>query len=127
MLATEASLKTELEASKEKHDPANKDRSLMVTDLLPYVVKTLLSSKSFSTLLADLQRKAILVSRAQASEEVVDIGLGLELGSGSGDWLELWKEARDWLGTLKPTYILLASPRGVLSLADLSCHALAFQ
>nr|GFC38230.1 hypothetical protein [Tanacetum cinerariifolium] len=64
-VATEASLKTELEVFKEKLDSANEDRSLMVTDLLPHVVKILISSDSFSTLLAGLQRKACLLA-AQA-------------------------------------------------------------
>ncbi|GKD97847.1 hypothetical protein Tco_1381744 [Tanacetum coccineum] len=77
MLATEASLKTELEALKEKLDLANEDRSLMVTGLLPHVVKTLFSSNFFSILLADLQTKAMLVSRVQAFEEVVGICLGV--------------------------------------------------
>nr|GEZ21086.1 hypothetical protein [Tanacetum cinerariifolium] len=56
-----------------------RSRALMVTDLLPHVVKTLISCDSFSTLLADLQRKAILVSRAQAFEEVTSMGLAFQL------------------------------------------------
>ncbi|GJX03636.1 hypothetical protein Tco_0189552, partial [Tanacetum coccineum] len=81
MLATEASLKTELEALKEKLNLDNEDRSLMVTGLLPHVVKTLFSSNFFSILLADLQTNAMLVSRAQAFEEVAGIGLGSLFGS----------------------------------------------
>ncbi|GKC73217.1 hypothetical protein Tco_1119100, partial [Tanacetum coccineum] len=57
MLATEASLKAEIESLKEKLDSAVEDRSLMVTDLLPHAVKVLLSSDSFSSLLVDLQKK----------------------------------------------------------------------
>ncbi|GJZ48606.1 hypothetical protein Tco_0602438 [Tanacetum coccineum] len=77
MLATKASLKTKLEVLKEKLESTNEDLSLMVTDLLPHVVKTLLSSDSFSTLLDDLQRKVMLVSMAQAFEEVVGMDLDL--------------------------------------------------
>nr|GFC95637.1 hypothetical protein [Tanacetum cinerariifolium] len=47
-------------------------------DLLPHVVKILLSSDSFSTLLAGLQRKACLLV-AQAFEEVVSMNLGFQL------------------------------------------------
>ncbi|GJS96913.1 hypothetical protein Tco_0803881 [Tanacetum coccineum] len=86
MLATEASLKAEIESLKEKLDSAMEDRSLMVTDLLPHAVKVLLSSDSFSTLLADLQKKAMLVGRAQALEELVGESL-LNLES----FAELWK------------------------------------
>nr|GEV79339.1 hypothetical protein [Tanacetum cinerariifolium] len=53
MLATEASLKTKLEVIKEKLDLANEDHALM--------------------------RKATLVSRAQAFEEVVGMDLGFLL------------------------------------------------
>nr|GEX49735.1 hypothetical protein [Tanacetum cinerariifolium] len=52
ILATKASLKAELEVIKEKLDFANEDRSLMVTDLLPHAIKTLLSSDSFGIALA---------------------------------------------------------------------------
>ncbi|GJV44414.1 hypothetical protein Tco_1428950 [Tanacetum coccineum] len=79
MLATEASLKTELEVLKEKLDSSNEDRSLMVADLLPHAVKTLLSSDSFSSLLAYLQKKAMLSSRPQAFKEVVGMDLGFHL------------------------------------------------
>nr|GEU73149.1 hypothetical protein [Tanacetum cinerariifolium] len=40
--------------------------------------EVLLSSDSFSTLLADLQKKDMLVRRAQAFEEVADMGLGFQ-------------------------------------------------
>ncbi|GJZ76060.1 hypothetical protein Tco_0640525 [Tanacetum coccineum] len=79
MLATEAILKAELEVFKEKLDLANEDHSLMVTDLLPHVVKKLISSDSFSALLAYLQKKAMLVRRAQAFEEVIGMCISLQL------------------------------------------------
>ncbi|GJW41306.1 putative reverse transcriptase domain-containing protein [Tanacetum coccineum] len=77
LLATEASLKAELEVLKGKLDLVNEYRSLMVTDLLPHVVKKLISSDSFSALLADLQKKTMFVSKAQAFKEVVGMGVGL--------------------------------------------------
>nr|GEW95402.1 putative retrotransposon protein [Tanacetum cinerariifolium] len=79
LLATEASLKAELEVFKEKLDFANEDRSLMVTDLLPRAIKTLLSSDSFGAMLAGLQEKDVFVSRGQALREVADLGIVLRL------------------------------------------------
>nr|GEV95082.1 hypothetical protein [Tanacetum cinerariifolium] len=79
MLATEGNLKTELEVLKEKLYLTNEDFSLMVTELLPHAMKTLLSSDSFISLLADLHKKAMLVSRPQPFEEVVGMDLGFHL------------------------------------------------
>ncbi|GJR18297.1 hypothetical protein Tco_0966824 [Tanacetum coccineum] len=79
MLATEASLKAELEILKEKLDLANEDRSLMVTNLLLHAVKALLSSDSFGVVLASLQEKDMFVSRGQALKEVANMGIRLRL------------------------------------------------
>nr|GEV09417.1 hypothetical protein [Tanacetum cinerariifolium] len=79
MLAIKASLKVEIESLKEKLRSAVKDRSLMVIDLLPHAMKVLLTGDSFSTLLADLQKKVMLVSRAQAFEEVAGMSLCFQL------------------------------------------------
>ncbi|GKA26005.1 hypothetical protein Tco_0712114 [Tanacetum coccineum] len=68
MIAKEASFKIELKVLNEKLDLATKDRSLMVTDLVPHVVKTLFSSDSISAMLADLKEKAMLVSRGTSFE-----------------------------------------------------------
>ncbi|GKE78413.1 hypothetical protein Tco_1544533, partial [Tanacetum coccineum] len=70
MLATEASLKAKIKSLKDKLESAIEDRSLMVIDLLPHTLKVLLTSDSFSAILADLQKKVMLVGRAQAFEEV---------------------------------------------------------
>nr|GEX01037.1 hypothetical protein [Tanacetum cinerariifolium] len=51
---------------------------LSEADVTCLAVKVLLSSDSFSTLLADLQKKAMLVRRAQAFEEVAYMGLGFQ-------------------------------------------------
>ncbi|GJS28707.1 hypothetical protein Tco_0489327 [Tanacetum coccineum] len=79
MLATEASLKAELEVLKENLNFANEDRSLMVAYLLPHAVKTLLSSDSFCAALAGLQEKAMLVSRGKSLREVFDMSISLKL------------------------------------------------
>ncbi|GKD62271.1 hypothetical protein Tco_1299780 [Tanacetum coccineum] len=79
MLAIEASLKAEIESLKEKIDSAMEDRSLMVTDLLPHAVKVLFSSDSFSSLLVDLQKKAMLIGKAHAFEELAGMGLDFQL------------------------------------------------
>ncbi|GJU90087.1 hypothetical protein Tco_1302510 [Tanacetum coccineum] len=78
-LAIEASLKAEIESLKEKIDSAVDDRSLMVTDLLPHAVKFLFSSDSFSSLLVDLQKKVMLIDKAQDFEELAGMGLDFQL------------------------------------------------
>ncbi|GJW62698.1 putative retrotransposon protein [Tanacetum coccineum] len=62
--------KTELEALKEKLDLANEDRSLMVTDLLPHVVKTLLSRDYFSFQLENI--KDYDLNAMEAYDKAVD-------------------------------------------------------
>ncbi|GJR46666.1 ribonuclease H-like domain-containing protein, partial [Tanacetum coccineum] len=68
----------EINVHLEKLELANEDHSLLVTGLLSLVVKTLLSSDSFSAALTSLQEKAMLVSRSQALREVSDEGIGLK-------------------------------------------------
>ncbi|GJY47356.1 hypothetical protein Tco_0436419 [Tanacetum coccineum] len=79
MHATETSLRAELEILKEKLDLTNEDHSLMVKDLLLHAVKTVLSSDSFSAILAGLQEKAMFVSRGRALKEVADMVIGFKL------------------------------------------------
>ncbi|GJZ72152.1 hypothetical protein Tco_0636003 [Tanacetum coccineum] len=93
MLAIEASLSVVLEVLKEKLDLDNEDHSLMVTDLPPHAVKTLLSSDSFSAMLAGLQEKAMFIRRGQALKEVADMGIGLRL-----------EDMRDYKSDAKETY-----------------------
>ncbi|GJS50423.1 hypothetical protein Tco_0623785 [Tanacetum coccineum] len=78
---------------KEKLDLANEDHSLMVTDLPPHAVKTLLSSDSFSAMLAGLQEKVMFVRRGQALKEVADMGIGLRL-----------EDMRDYKSDAEETY-----------------------
>nr|GFA77175.1 hypothetical protein [Tanacetum cinerariifolium] len=70
---------SDTESLREKLDLANEDCSLTVTDLLPHVVKKLILSDTFSALFAFLQKKAMLVSMAHAFEEVVGMGINLQL------------------------------------------------
>ncbi|GKD60823.1 hypothetical protein Tco_1298332, partial [Tanacetum coccineum] len=65
-LSTEASLRSKIDVLNDKLKLANQEQSLLVRYFFPHAVERLLSSDLFSSVLADLQEKAMLVGRSQA-------------------------------------------------------------
>ncbi|GKF25838.1 hypothetical protein Tco_0081732, partial [Tanacetum coccineum] len=122
MIAKEASFKTELEVLNEKLDLAIETRSLIVTDLVPHVVKTLLSSDSFSVMLADLHEKVMLVSREQALREVADMDIGLILENirdYDPDAREAYDKVIDYIYLVEVSYLDLLAHHSERSLGFL--------